>query len=81
LQEINDNGNLYRYSSPSVFKEASYYKADLITSGDDKAIAYNKKKSINFGTLNYHKWQENEKYTFSFTIKTDTDGVTINQLN
>ncbi|HDT6322132.1 TPA: tail fiber domain-containing protein [Staphylococcus aureus] len=81
FQEINDNGNLYRYSSPSVFKEASYYKADLITSGDDKAIAYNKKKSINFGTLNYHKWQENEKYTFSFTIKTDTDGVTINQLN
>lgn len=81
VQEISANRNLYRYSTPAVFKEAEYYKADLIVLDEDKSIQYNEKTSVNFGSLNYHKWEPNEKYTFSFTIKTDTDNVSISQLN
>ncbi|EGQ3519860.1 hypothetical protein IPD29_002360 [Staphylococcus pseudintermedius] len=81
IKEINGSGNLYRYSSPMAFKEANYYKADAITTGDDKLINYRKRYKINFGALNYYKWETNTKYTFSFTIKTDTDGVVIDNLN
>ncbi|HGH0827243.1 TPA: phage tail spike protein [Staphylococcus pseudintermedius] len=81
IKEINGSGNLYRYSSPMAFKEANYYKADVITTGDDKLINYKKRYKLNFGALNYYKWEVNTKYTFSFTIKTDTDGVVIDNLN
>ncbi|MDK3609687.1 hypothetical protein O0B30_11565 [Staphylococcus pseudintermedius] len=81
IKEINGSGNLYRYSSPMAFKEANYYKADVITTGDDKLINYRKRYKLNFGSLNYYKWEVNTKYTFSFTIKTDTDGVVIDNLN
>ncbi|EJD8504361.1 tail fiber domain-containing protein [Staphylococcus pseudintermedius] len=81
IKEINGSGNLYRYSSPMAFKEANYYKADVITTGDDKLINYRKRYKLNFGALNYYKWEVNTKYTFSFTIKTDTDGVVIDNLN
>ncbi|HEA2792489.1 TPA: tail fiber domain-containing protein [Staphylococcus aureus] len=81
IKEINGSGNLYRYSSPMAFKEAHYYQADVITAGDDKLINYRKRYKINFGALNYYKWETNTKYTFSFTIKTDTDGVVIDNLN
>ncbi|EGQ3039607.1 hypothetical protein IP353_001611 [Staphylococcus pseudintermedius] len=81
IKEINGSGNLYRYSSPIAFKEANYYKADVITAGDDKLINYKKRYKLNFGALNYYKWEVNTKYTFSFTIKTDTDGVVIDNLN
>lgn len=81
IKEINGSGNLYRYSSPIAFKEANYYKADVITAGDDKLINYKKRYKLNFGSLNYYKWEVNTKYTFSFTIKTDTDGVVIDNLN
>lgn len=64
-----------------AFKEAHYYQADVITAGDDKLINYRKRYKINFGALNYYKWETNTKYTFSFTIKTDTDGVVIDNLN
>lgn len=81
IKEINGSGNLYRYSSPMAFKEANYYKADVITTGDDKLINYRKRYKLNFGALNYYKWEVNTKYTFSFAIKTDTDGVVIDNLN
>lgn len=81
IKEINGSGNLYRYSSPMAFKEANYYKADVITTGDDKLINYRKRYKLNFGALNYYKWEVNTKYTFSFTIKTNTDGVVIDNLN
>lgn len=81
IKEINGSGNLYRYSSPMAFKEANYYQADVITTGDDKLINYRKRYKLNFGALNYYKWEVNTKYTFSFTIKTDTDGVVIDNLN
>lgn len=77
----NSSGNIYRYSNPLVFKEADYYKATSITNEPEKSIRYNYKTEINFGALDYYKWEVGKPYTFSFTIKVDTPFVVVNTLN
>ncbi|WP_428700571.1 phage tail spike protein [Staphylococcus coagulans] len=77
----NGSGNIYRYSNPLVFKEADYYKATSITNEPEKSIRYNYKTEINFGALDYYKWEVGKPYTFSFTIKVDTPFVVVNTLN
>ncbi|WP_353476873.1 phage tail spike protein [Staphylococcus coagulans] len=77
----NGSGNIYRYSNPLVFKEADYYKATSITNEPEKSIRYNYKAEINFGALDYYKWEVGKPYTFSFTIKVDTPFVVVNTLN
>ncbi|MDR5602759.1 phage tail spike protein [Staphylococcus coagulans] len=77
----NGSGNIYRYSNPLVFKEADYYKATSITNEPEKSIRYNYKTEINFGALDYYKWEVGKPYTFSFTIKVDTPFVVVDTLN